>query len=267
MSFGEELAAYRQRERLSQLALAELSGVSQRHISFLESGRSRPGSKSVAKLAGALNLSYADANILFASAGLSRPYPVFDIADAEFEPARRAIKRLLQKHEPFPAVATLRNGEILLTNLAFANVIKWSLDGRTPWRNSASARDNLFELTLHPDGLQKLMVNPDEIVPHTLRRLRAAAIADDKAKHVFDRVAAFDGIERYLSSKEPPESTASSVLVERYSVNGVALNLVSVVASFGSPEDVTAQMLQIELFFPNDPESEKTLEHLNRLNA
>ena len=263
MTFAEALCAFRRRERLSQLALAERSGVSQRHISFLESGRSKPGGKSVAKLAGALNLTYADANALYASAGLSRPRAAFDFSDPEFDPSKRAIDRLLRSHMPYPAVMTLRSGDILQTNAAFDKAIDWAFEGKTPWRDSARAHDNLFELTLHPEGLRQHMVNPDEIIPHTLRRLRAAAIEDSLAKQVFDRVAACVGIEDYASVDETPSSAASSVLVERYRIGNVALNLVSMVASFGSPEDVTAQTIQIELFFPNDAKSETTVERLN----
>ena len=111
------------------------------------------------------------------------------------------------------------------------------------------------------------MVNPEEIVPHTLRRLRAAAMENEQAEQVLSRVESFEAIEDYLSAKEPLASAASSVLVERYLVKGETLNLVSMVASFGSPEDVTAQTIQIELFFPDDEQSEQTLGRLDGLET
>jgi transcriptional regulator with XRE-family HTH domain len=259
VDFGQALASLRQRCRLSQLELAGLSGVSQRHISFLESGRSNPGPDSVTKLVRALELSYADTNFLYACAGLSGPRPTFNFADPEFAPARRAIEQLLLSQLPSPSIATLRSGEIVMANEAFKAAVNWAFEGRTPWRKKSGGEDNLYDLTLHTKGLRQFMVNPEEIIPHTLRRLRASARSVEAARSILRRAEAYPGIRNFSSIPEALTSAGSSVLVERYLVRGRALNLVSMVASFGSPEDVTAQALQIELFFPADGETGKTL--------
>ena len=259
MDFGHALASLRQRGRLSQLELAGLSGVSQRHISFLESGRSNPGPGSVTKLVRALELSYADTNFLYACAGLSSPRPNFNFADPEFAPARRAIEQLLDSHVPSPAIATLRGGAIVIANEAFKSAVNWAFEGSTPWRKRAGGEDNFYDLTLHPKGLRQFMVNPEEVIPHTLRRLRVAAHSEETARTVLRRAEAYPGIQGFAVIPETPTSAASSVLVERYLVRGRALNLVSMVACFGSPEDVTAQALQIELFFAADGETGKNL--------
>ncbi|MEO0884109.1 MAG: helix-turn-helix transcriptional regulator [Pseudomonadota bacterium] len=264
MDFGSELAGLRRRTRLSQLALAERSGVSQRHISFLESGRSQPGAMSVKKIAHALNLSYSEENSLYLKAGLAPPRPHFDLTDGEFAPAKQAIEKLLKRHEPYPAVVTRRCGEILFANETFDAALSWAFEGHAPWRPRDQARDNLFELTLHPGGLRQFMINPEDIVPHTLRRLRRAAMDDPKTRDVVRRVESYSGLQDYLHLHEPPSSVPSSVLVECYQVHGRPLNLVAMVASFGSPEDVTAQTVQIELFFPDDEESESTLNGIAR---
>ncbi|MEM7663095.1 MAG: helix-turn-helix domain-containing protein [Pseudomonadota bacterium] len=257
MNFGEELAQLRRQRRLSQLTLAGLSGVSQRHISFLEGGRAKPGPQSVGKLAGALELSYAEANSLYSSAGLAGPRAVFDFSDAEFEPAKRAINQLLEKHEPYPGVAMLRGGDIIQANESFTAALNWAFDGKTPWRSGEA--DNLFELTLHPLGLPRFMINPQEIIPHTLRRLRMAAAVDDGAKRILSWARAAPKLQSYMCVSECAVAATSSVLIERYRVRGQPLNLVSMVASFGSPEDVTAQSVQIELFYPDDEETRETL--------
>jgi transcriptional regulator with XRE-family HTH domain len=259
VDFGQALASLRQRGRLSQLELAGLSGVSQRHISFLESGRSNPGQDSVTKLVRALELSYADTNFLYACAGLSCPRPTFNFADPEFAPARRAIEQLLHSQMPSPSIATLRSGEIVMANDAFKAVVKWAFDGRAPWRKRTGGEDNLYDLTLHPKGLCQFMVNPEEVIPHTLRRLRNAARSEETARSVLMRAEAYKGISGFCAITETPTSAGSSVLVERYLARGRTLNFVSMVASFGSPEDVTAQALQIELFFAADAETEKNL--------
>ena len=262
MQFGQALAGYRRQQRLSQLALSQKSGVSQRHISFLESGRSNPGTRTVHRLANALELSYADSNVLFASAGLSPPRPSFDLIAHEFEPAKRAIESLLRKHTPFPAVVTARSGEIKFANTAFGAALTWAFPGTRPREDASDWMRNLFSLTLHPEGLLSFMVNPEEIVPHTLRRLQAAATIDDSARKVRDQVMAAEALDPYRALAETPSSASSSVLVERYSIRGEPLKLVSMVSSFGSPEDVTAQALQVELFFPDDEQSEAILTRL-----
>jgi transcriptional regulator with XRE-family HTH domain len=264
VDFGQALASLRQRSRLSQLQLAGLSGVSQRHISFLESGRSNPGQASVTKLAHALELSHADTNFLYACAGLSCPRPAFDFADPEFEPARRAIGQLLRSHVPSPAIATLRGGEIVMANEAFNAALGWAFEGKAPWRKRAARNDNLYDLTLHPEGLRRFMANPEEVIPHTLRRLRVAARADEAARSILARAEGYPGIRNFSDIPEPKTSSGCSVLVERYLVRGQALNLVSMVASFGSPEDVTAQALQIELFFAADGETGKALSAISQ---
>jgi transcriptional regulator with XRE-family HTH domain len=172
VDFGQALASLRQRRRLSQLELAERSGVSQRHISFLESGRSNPGPESVRKLVRALDISYAETNVLYACAGLSSPRPAFNFSDPEFAPARRAIEQLLHSQVSSPSIATLRSGEIVMANEAFETAVKWAFEGGAPWRKPTRGEDNLYDLTLHPKGLRQFMVNPEEIIPHTLRRLR-----------------------------------------------------------------------------------------------
>ncbi|MEL6662403.1 MAG: helix-turn-helix domain-containing protein [Pseudomonadota bacterium] len=263
MNFGSELAALRRRTRLSQLALAERSGVSQRHISFLESGRSQPGTKSVAKIACALKLSYAEENALYLSAGLAPPRPRFELLDPGFAPARQVIETLLRQHDPYPAVATQRSGDIILSNQTFDAAISWAFEGDTPWRaRKKMDADNLFELTLHPKGLRRFMLNPGDIITHTLRRLRRAAVDKPETRDVLARIEAYPGLHEYLHLTEAPSSAQSSVLIERYKLRGHTLNLVSMVASFGSPEDVTAQAIQIEMFFPDDEKSEKTLQRI-----
>lgn len=256
----------RQRARLSQLALAERSGVSQRHISFLESGRSQPGVKSVSKVAHALKLSYREENTLYLKAGLAPPRPRFDLDDEAFAPAKKAIEKILRRHDPYPAVATKRCGEIIFASEMFNAAMSWAFEGSTPWRKHDRDKDNLFKLTLHPEGLRQFMINPEDIIAHTLRRMQRAAVDEPKTMDVLREIESYSGIQSYRHVSEPSSSAMFSVLIERYSVHGWPLNLVSMVASFGSPEDITAQTVQIELFFPDDEESERTMKHI-RLNA
>ena len=109
---------------------------------------------------------------------------------------------------------------------------------------------NLFDLTLHPKGLVQFMENPEEIVPHTFRRLRSAAASNPAAGAVLKKVERRKALQSFAELHERSESLQASVLIEQYKVGLELISLVSMVASFGSPEDVTTQEIQIELFLP-----------------
>ncbi|MEM1389974.1 MAG: helix-turn-helix domain-containing protein [Pseudomonadota bacterium] len=262
MRFGDTLTRLRQRERLSQLDLSLQSGVSQRHISFLETGRSNPGENALSKLTSALNLSFAETNTLYRSAGLIGPYRPFDFQEENFAPARRAIDLLLASHEPNFGVATLRDGRIVATNSSFERALDFIFEGNFPVETLSRCRGNLFDLTLHPQGLRRLMQNAEQIIPHTLRRLGNAAKVDQGAEDLLRRARQAYNLELYLLKREDTGSELASVLTERYIIQNRPLNLISMVASFGSPEDVTAEIVQIELFYPSDGNTEQTIKWL-----
>ncbi len=255
MEFRTRLASLRRRARMSQLDLANASTVSQRHISFLESGRALPGPEVVAKLSKALDLTFSDANLLHEALGFKAPRPAFDWHDAGFSASRAAIEAMLANHAPFPAIATLRCGTILVANQAYQTLIVWAFNHATSLRPPENVFNNLFDLTLHPKGLVQFMDNPEEIIPHTFRRLRSAAAANPAAAAVLGKVERRKALQSFAELQERGESLQASVLIERYKVGIDVISLVSLVASFGSPEDVTTQEIQIELFLPASEET------------
>ncbi|WP_299041100.1 helix-turn-helix transcriptional regulator [uncultured Tateyamaria sp.] len=255
MEFRTHLAHMRRRARMSQLDLAHASNVSQRHISFLESGRANPGADVVARLSAALNLPFSDINLLYDAAGYRAPRPTFEWEEQGFSTSRSAIEMLLAHHAPFPALATFRCGSVLTTNEAYDRLIDHAFADARAARPPDAVFGNLFDLTLHPRGLIQFMVNPEDIVPHTLRRLRAAAERSNAAS-ILRRVENRNDLLPFLDQQDTGESMASSVLIERYRVGPDVISLVSMVAGFGSPEDVTAQEIQIELLFPADDQTQ-----------
>lgn len=260
MKFGDTLMQLRKQQKLSQLELSTLSGISQRHISYLENGKSKPGPVALDKLANGLSLSYEKANHLYRSAGFEGPRPTLNIDDPEFKPAKLVIERLLSSHMPNPAVMTYRNGDIVLSNHAFDAILDWTFTGQKREFRKVFSPPNLYTLTLHHKGLRQFMVNETEIVAHTMRRLHTAAEMDNKASEILSQVNSFRDIRLASNKAERLPTSCSSVLIERYSVRSNPLNLVSMVTSFGYPEDVTAQALQIELIFPCDKGTQDTLE-------
>jgi hypothetical protein len=249
VSFGTVLAEKRRHRRLSQAELSGASGVSQRHISFLESGRAAPGRK-------ALALSKPEADQLLVAAGLASQRAPLDWHAPALVDVRATIDLMLAKHGPYPAIACDRAGTILATNAGF----DWAV---TAVGLTIGHWSNLHDLTLHPNGLAPHMINPEAIVPHTLRRLRMAATGAEAAATTLHRVAAYPVAEQFRHVRG--EETYTGVLIERYRLNSGDIALISVTAAFGSPEDEIAQHIQIELFFPADTVTEATFAALSSI--
>jgi transcriptional regulator with XRE-family HTH domain len=245
-NFGAGLARLRREKRLSQLQLALKAGLSQRHISFIESGRAQPGPMAIRKLIDGLGLSRAEASTLLNAAKLGGKARQIDWLSADFEQARAVASQLLDNHEPYPALICARDGTVLLSNKGFQRLIKRAdTDGRL-----ARLAGNLYDLTLHPDGLPRMMQNPELIIPHTLHRLRRAARDDDGAAETLARTM------RYATVKDVSfahlGTAAGGVLCEKYQLGEDVLNIITMTAAFGCPEEELAQQVSVELFFPAD---------------
>lgn len=276
MDFGSLLAGLRRGAGLSQAALAARAGLSQRHVSFLESGRSRPGRAALDKLARAFAPDHAAGAALFEAAGLAAPRAAVGWADPAFAPARAAIERALARHAPYPALALDAAGAVLAANAGAQAALAWAFDGRDPWAAVAPAGDGpslggaptLYDLSLHPDGLARLLVNPDAVLPHAIRRLKAAvrreaALGDaGPAMETLRRVRGHPAFRAFERTPEPPAARTASVVVERYRKGAETLSLVALTARFGAPEDAAAQAVELELFYPEDDASAALLARL-----
>jgi transcriptional regulator with XRE-family HTH domain len=252
-SFGRLLAAERSRRRLSQMELGLMSGVSQRHISFIERGRSRVGRQVAGRLASALQLGYDDANRLLAAAGFRPLRAAPEWSDQRFADARRVIMLMLEKHEPFPAVVTDRSGDVLARTNGLDDLLEFA-EMKDPWeRTRSDGPPNLYDLALHPDGIVQLLTNPHQVVPHTIRRLAVAASEHHGAAATMARVREYPIVIEWADSMESAEDAA--VVIEHYEVGGHPIRLIGATANLGSPEDVTAQDVRVEFFFPADPET------------
>ncbi|MEM7741548.1 MAG: helix-turn-helix domain-containing protein [Pseudomonadota bacterium] len=250
MDFASVLASQRRARRLSQAQLSSLSGVAQRHISFLETRRSQPGLRSVEKLSVALDLDFADTNALYTAAGLAPPRTELAWESDAFAPVRAVVRQMLTRHDPYPGVAMNASGDILLANDGIKSVMAWLYADEKPFSLA-----NLYDLTFHPDSLLRFMLNPQEVLPHALKRLQQAAQTSDEAAVVLRRVRSYPAVQHLKTSSSDQPLSAGSVLIERYAARGAQRSFTAMTASFGSPEDVTAQFLRILLFFPADDET------------
>src|SRR5215218_8729002 len=173
---GPLLRDWRRRRRLSQLDLALEAGVSARHVSFVETGRSRPSAEMVLQLADRLEVPLRDRNRLLLAAGYAPVFEQHDLDDPEMEPVRSAIDLILAGHDPYPAVVIDRHWEMLGANRAVALLTA----GVAP--DLLEPPVNVLRLSLHPDGVAPRIVNLGEWRRHLLDRLeRQIALTGDPA--------------------------------------------------------------------------------------
>jgi transcriptional regulator with XRE-family HTH domain len=250
---GPLLKDWRRRRRLSQLDLALEAGVSARHLSFVETGRSKPSREMVLHLAEQLEVPLRDRNQLLLAAGYAPAYGEHGIDAPEMSPVRRALKRVLDGHDPYPAVVVDRWWGIVDANASLSVL----LDGVAPGLLEPPA--NALRVSLHPDGAARNIVNLGEWRAHLLHRVQrqVAITGDERLRALHDEVAAYPG---------PPaphghDPGAEIALPLRVRSPAGELHLFSTISTFGTAIDITVAELSVEAFFPAD---EATAERLSR---
>jgi transcriptional regulator with XRE-family HTH domain len=249
-SVGPLLREWRGRRRLTQLQLALDSGVSARHLSFVETGRSKPGREMLLAVAEQLHIPFRERNQLLLAAGHAPAFPERSLADPELAPVREALDRVLAAHEPYPAVVFDRAWNLVAANAPM-----------TEWAASADLDPalleppvNLLRTGLHPRGLAPLIVNFAEWRAHFVRRLaRQIAIGgDDELRSLVDEISAYpipageDGV--------ATEAGGGEILgpVRLRAPTGGEWSFFGMFASFDTPFEVTTSELAVELLFPAD---------------
>lgn len=250
---GEQLRAWRQRRRLSQLALASDAGISTRHLSFLETGRARPSREMVLHLAERLEVPLRERNQLLVAAGFAPMFPERRLDDPALAVARRAVERVLAGHEPHPAVALDRRWTLIMANRAVAPL----LTGAAP--SLLEPPVNVLRLSLHPQGLAGRIVNLHEWRAHLLARLRRQVelTADPTLIDLLGELRSYPVPGR--SRPGPPvrdhaaAAAAAAVVVPfRLATEHGELSFLSTTTMFGTPVEITLSELVVESFFPAD---------------
>lgn len=242
---GDLLRDWRTRRRMSQLDLALEAGVSARHLSFLETGRSKPSRAMVLRLCGELEVPLRDRNRLLLAAGFAPAYEERPLEAPEMEPVRRAVAQVLTGHEPFPAAVVDRWWNLVAAN----RNVSLFLDGVAAHLLEPPA--NVLRVSLHPEGMAPRIVNLAEWRGHLLDRLRreVAATADGRLAELLAEVEAYPR-PRDAAPPRPPHGAIAVPLVIRHGERELAF--FSTVATFGTAVDVTVAELSIEAFFPAD---------------
>jgi transcriptional regulator with XRE-family HTH domain len=243
---GLLLRDWRQRRHLSQLDLALEAGVSARHVSFVETGRSRPSPEMVLHLAEQLEVPLRDRNQLLLAAGYAPVYGQRPLDDPEMQPVREALDLVLKGHEPYPALVVDRRWNLVAANSALGML----LEGVGAELLEPPA--NVLRVSLHPDGIAPRIVNLGQWRAHLLEGLarQAAITGDETLAALHEELSAYPAP---AGDDEPSVAAASDIVVPlRIRTDGGALAFFSAIATFGTAVDVTVSELAIESFFPAD---------------
>lgn len=260
--FGEALRELRRVRDLSQMALAELAGTSQRHVSFLELGRSKPSRAMVLQIAESLGLTLANRNRLLLAAGYAAAYPQRALDAPGMEPLKQALQRMLRHHKPYPAIVVNRRWDLVLMNGTVARLFALVGDGAAMWRDVApEGRRNILRMIFHPRGLRPYITNFDEVARMLLGYVqREAAESAGAAEILAELMRDMDLPRRLRNAEAMPQPTP--VFATHLAAFGVKLALFTMISTFGTPQDVTADELRVGSFYPADEETERFLRNL-----
>jgi transcriptional regulator with XRE-family HTH domain len=261
--FGPMLRTWRRRRGASQLALALQSGVSQRHVSFLESGRARPSREMVVQLTTALDVPLRQRNAMLLAAGFAPAYRESNLAAPELLPVRKAIDHMLKQQEPYPAVVIDRLWNLQQANDA-ANAFTVFLFEGPPPPPPAGKPPNLLRWLLDPKALRAKVSNWEEVARYLVSTTYAEILADGgepKALAFIEEIMGYPDVPasfRKLRFEDRPPP----VLTVDYLVGGKALSVFTTIATLGTPQDITLQEVRIECFFPADDRSDALFKSL-----
>ncbi|MFJ9967031.1 helix-turn-helix domain-containing protein [Streptomyces avermitilis] len=258
---GPLLRGWRERRRVSQLELALRAGSSARHISFVETGRSRPSEEMVLRLAEHLDIPVRERNALLLAAGYAPHYPETPLDDPAMDALRQGVQRLLEGYEPYPALVVDATYDVLAANRGIAMLLEGVSESLlTPSLNA-------MRLTLHPEGLAPRIRNLGEWRGHLLAQMERQIALHRSAplRTLYEEVAAYpvpDPVPDPDAADELAEPAPHFALPLRIEHDGRVLSFVSSISTFNTPMDVTVAELAIETFLPADPATVKYLQSL-----
>lgn len=258
--FGELLREWRERRRLSQLALALDAEVSTRHLSFLETGKARPSREMVLRLAERLEAPLRERNTLLLAAGFAPAYAERGLEDPALGAARAVVDRVLAGHEPYPALAIDRGWNLIAANRvvpALLTEVSTAL---------LQPPINVLRLSLHPEGLAPRIANLPEWRSHLLTRLghEAEVTVDPRLEALLAELRSYPGDgpnEAHAASGSMP-GLAGVAVPMRLTTDTGTLSFLSTTMVFGTAVDVTLSELAIEAFFPADAATAEALQRL-----
>ena len=246
--FGAILRHWREARRFSQLDLALQADVSSKHVSFLETGRNRPSREMILRLANAMEVPLRDRNLMLSAAGFASAYAESSLEAPEFHQVEEALQRIMDKHEPYPAIVTDGDWNIVRQNHGAAALTELFIV------DASALSSNAFELLFSPNGLQPFVEGWEELSSTLLMRLFRESVAtpdNEEKRALFRRIEAMPTTPpnwRDLAHRLPAGPTIDLVLAKQ----DLTCRFFTTVTSFGTPQDITLQELRIESYFPAD---------------
>jgi len=254
IKFPARLAWWRKKRGQSQMQLAMAASCSQRHISFLELGRTKPSREMVLRLSEALDVPLRQANELLVAAGFAPVWAASDLSAETLTPVREALDYILNQQEPYPAVVVDRRWNLLQANKGAVALVEFLAGPIAP-----GTPINVADALVGPDALRPHLVNWEAIVRYFIRSVEADAAADatSETAALLERLLNYKNV-RSVLAQVPTNADASPILPMEFHKGRTKLRLFTTIATLGTPQDITLQELRIESFFPMDEQTRQT---------
>ncbi|WP_306392142.1 helix-turn-helix domain-containing protein [Telluria beijingensis] len=255
--FATALRYWRGRRGLSQLRLSVDADISQRHLSFLETGRAQPGRDLVLKLGMVLDIPLRQRNAMLLAAGFAPAYRERSLSDPDMDAVKRALDFMLAQAAPYPALVVDRLWNLVMFNEPAARMMRHFLDLAPDAPIPRDGSINVLKLTLDPAGLRPFLVNWEAVGADLLQWVQREAMGDGPASEstrLLDELMALPGIAE--AARQPNlDRLALPFLPMTLRKDGLELNLFTTITTLGTPHDVTVHELRLESFFPADAQS------------
>jgi transcriptional regulator with XRE-family HTH domain len=252
---GDLLRYWRDVRGVSQLDLSLDAGISQRQISFIESGRSVPGRETLLTLAQTLEVPLRERNALLLAAGYAPVYSEAPWNAQEMQSVTRALERVVRQHEPFPAIVMDRHWNVLMTNDAAPRFFDCFID-----MDAREGPRNMLHLMFDPRGMRPFVADWDSVSRSLLQRVYRESVGhavDDGTSRLIDELLAYPDVPRdWKTHHGSSAASAMPVIPMGFVSEGVVLRYFSMVTTVGAPQNVAAQELRLECMFPADDETE-----------
>lgn len=252
---GDLIREWRQQRRLSQMDLALDVGISPRHLSFVETGRARPGAEVLLAIAERLALPLRTRNVWLMAAGYAPRYTEQPLASAQMTQIHAALDKLLHAHDPYPGVVLDGGWNVVRANSAAQRLIALLPPAlREPGVN-------MFRASLHAEGYAALTRNFHEWGAYLLRTLRRQVqeSRDPQLAALEQEVRAYPHVAALLDAPGPAGGAPELLVPCEMDIGGHRLSLFTTLTAFGTPRDITLAELSVELFYPSDPATDALL--------
>jgi transcriptional regulator with XRE-family HTH domain len=251
--FSAAMRYWRNKRGYSQLRLSTESRISQRHISFLESGRAQPSKELVLRLGLVLDIPLRQRNVMLLAAGYAPAYQERSLSDPELKSVKQALDFMLAQQAPYPALVVDRLWNLVMANGAAAAMMKWLLD-MPDEQQIPHEGVNVLKLMLDPAGARKYIGNWEDVCADLLHWIQREAMSDgpgSEAAQLLTELTAFPGI-KAVTQTPNLDTRALPFLAVSIRKEDVAPNMFTAITTLGTPHDVTVHELRIECFFPAD---------------